>query len=318
MGRTLPPGMVLRTAQPSDARAIADLVTAVDRSFGLGPWVTEADVREDLEDPDLALGTDTWLVEDADGIVGYSEIWNTRRADAEALEAQGWVLPSRRGLGLGTFLVDRFERAAVAAAPSLERRPLLVRTYFTAEDDAARALFAARGYELVRHFFHMSVDLDAVSADPPDVPDGLTLRALDPGTDGRAVHELIEHAFSEHWNWTAMTFENFWRRIAGRDDFDPSLNLLAFEGERLVGAALNVIKLGEGWVNDLGVHRDARGRGIGELMLRHSLALFKSRGLQKAALGVDASNATGAVRLYERVGMNVVRRFDTYDKELDV
>lgn len=310
--------MVLRAARPSDAGAIAELITAVDRSFGLGPWIAEADVREDLEDPDLQLATDTWLVEGSEGIVGYSEIWNTRREDAEALEAQGWVLPSRRGLGVGTFLVDRFEDAAIAAAPSLERRPLLVRTYFTAEDDAARALFAARGYELVRHFFHMSVDLEEISAGPPDVPAGTSLRALDPHIDARELHDLIEHAFSQHWSWTPMTFENFWRRIAGRDDFDPSLNLLAFEGGRIVGAALNVIKLGEGWVNDLGVHRDARGRGIGELLLRHSFALFRSRGLQRAALGVDASNATGALRLYEKVGMNVVRRFDTYDKELEV
>jgi ribosomal protein S18 acetylase RimI-like enzyme len=57
-----------------------------------------------------------------------------------------------------------------------------------------------------------------------------------------------------------------------------------------------------------------RGRGIGELLLRHTFTRFKDKGWTKVGLGVDSSNATGAVRLYERVGMNVTRQFDAYEK----
>ena len=43
-------------------------------------------------------------------------------------------------------------------------------------------------------------------------------------------------------------------------------------------------------------------------------ALFAERGKRSAGLGVDAENTTGAVALYERVGMHVVRRSDTWER----
>ena len=56
------------------------------------------------------------------------------------------------------------------------------------------------------------------------------------------------------------------------------------------------------------------GGGLGEALLRESFALFAERGKRAAGLGVDAENTTGAVALYERVGMHVVRRSDTWER----
>ena len=44
----------------------------------------------------------------------------------------------------------------------------------------------------------------------------------------------------------------------------------------------------------------------------HPLAV-PARGLPEVRLGVDAQNPTGAVRLYESVGMSAVRAYDTFD-----
>jgi ribosomal protein S18 acetylase RimI-like enzyme len=41
-----------------------------------------------------------------------------------------------------------------------------------------------------------------------------------------------------------------------------------------------------------------------------------ARGLRKVRLGVDAENPTGATRLYERAGMRVLRRSNTWEREL--
>jgi ribosomal protein S18 acetylase RimI-like enzyme len=38
--------------------------------------------------------------------------------------------------------------------------------------------------------------------------------------------------------------------------------------------------------------------------------------MKSVGLGVDASNQTGATRLYRKAGMNVVSEFVTFDKEL--
>lgn len=318
VGRILPQGYTVRHAETSDARALAALINSVDESLGSTPWVTEADIVEDYGDPDLDVAAHTWVVERGSRVAAYAELWKVADEDHEPVDAQGWVAPTDRGRGLGTFLVDTYENAALERARSVGRKRILLRSYFPGPDDAARAVFAGRGYSLVRHFWHMWIDLNAVSPAPPPVPAGLTLRTLDADADARALHEMIMAAFEGHWGWTPASFENFWRRVSGREDFDPTLSLLVFERDRLIAASINVLKLGEGWVNELGVLKEARGRGIGELLLRHSFALFKRRGLPAAALGVDAGNETGAVRLYERVGMRSIRSFDSYEKEIPV
>lgn len=66
-----------------------------------------------------------------------------------------------------------------------------------------------------------------------------------------------------------------------------------------------------GWVSILGVRPPWRGRGLGLALLRHA---FREIGRPTVRLGVDAENVSGAVRLYERAGMRVERRFDTYEK----
>jgi ribosomal protein S18 acetylase RimI-like enzyme len=69
-----------------------------------------------------------------------------------------------------------------------------------------------------------------------------------------------------------------------------------------------------GWVEVLGVGRPWRGRGLGLALLRHAFVEFAARGATRVGLGVDAENTTGAVRLYERAGMQPVRRQDVYEK----
>ena len=45
-------------------------------------------------------------------------------------------------------------------------------------------------------------------------------------------------------------------------------------------------------------------------------AEFYRRGQPKVGLGVDASNLTGALRVYERAGMHVARQNNIFEKEL--
>jgi ribosomal protein S18 acetylase RimI-like enzyme len=59
-----------------------------------------------------------------------------------------------------------------------------------------------------------------------------------------------------------------------------------------------------------------RRRGLGEALLRSAFDALHARGFRRAGLGVDAENATGAVALYERAGMHVVRRADNWVLDL--
>jgi mycothiol synthase len=66
----------------------------------------------------------------------------------------------------------------------------------------------------------------------------------------------------------------------------------------------------------LGVRPRWRRRGLGLALLRHTFTEYHRRGHTRVGLGVDAENVSGAVRLYERAGMRVVRRHDTYERPL--
>jgi ribosomal protein S18 acetylase RimI-like enzyme len=50
-------------------------------------------------------------------------------------------------------------------------------------------------------------------------------------------------------------------------------------------------------------------------LLKQAFSAFYARGQKRAALGVDATNLTGALHLYERAGMRVFRQFDNFEKE---
>ena len=69
-------------------------------------------------------------------------------------------------------------------------------------------------------------------------------------------------------------------------------------------------------MNLLGVRPSSRRRGLGLALLRHSFRELRARGVDTVGLCVDASNPTGATRLYERAGMRVMFQADVYSKEL--
>jgi ribosomal protein S18 acetylase RimI-like enzyme len=98
--------------------------------------------------------------------------------------------------------------------------------------------------------------------------------------------------------------------------YDPSLWLLATDGDEAVGALSGVVWGDRGWVGELGVRKPWRGRGIASALLQRAFATFAARELPRVMLNVDAANPTGAVRLYERLGMRTVRGWDVYEKRV--
>jgi ribosomal protein S18 acetylase RimI-like enzyme len=57
-----------------------------------------------------------------------------------------------------------------------------------------------------------------------------------------------------------------------------------------------------GWLQHVSVRRPWRRRGLAAALIAESLRALRDRGLAEAALGVDAENTTGALRLYESLG----------------
>lgn len=182
-------------------------------------------------------------------------------------------------------------------------------------DEAAARLLAARGYSFARRFRHMEIELVA-PPETPDPPAGISLLPLDPNGDVRAVHHVLEDAFRDHWDFAPTSFEDFVDRSAGDGGYDPALWIVALDGGHTVGVLTASAHRDRGWINEIGVLRSHRGRGIASALLVTSFAGFWARGLRRVRLNVDSENTSGAVSLYERVGMRTVNSYDLWARTL--
>jgi ribosomal protein S18 acetylase RimI-like enzyme len=70
------------------------------------------------------------------------------------------------------------------------------------------------------------------------------------------------------------------------------------------------------YVYDLGVRPAWRRRGVALALLHHTFSEFRRRGFAAAELDVDSESLTGALRVYERAGMHVIRQELSYEKVL--
>jgi predicted acetyltransferase len=71
---------------------------------------------------------------------------------------------------------------------------------------------------------------------------------------------------------------------------------------------------GEGWIDKVAVKATHRNRGIARALLLHSFREAWHRGERVSGLSTDSR--TGALTLYEKVGMTVRRSYTSYAKDL--
>ncbi len=316
-----PRGYTVRPATWNDLAGVAELFLRADTADWGEADVTEMVIRHDWDDPNLDLATDTWLVsEEAPGgagaanLVAYAFVLSVD--SHRQLQAWGVVDPSHRGRGLGSYLLDVMEaRAAEHAELAPAEGEVVFRPGAIAPDDAAHRLIEGRGYRLVRHFWRMEVLLPNEPAGPREIP-GIRLRPFRFGQDDRAMHAAVQESFAEHWGFVQRGFDEWAEHRFKESAFNPDLWFVAEEGSEVAGFLMGVEEEDKMWVGMLGVRSAWRKRGIGEALLRHAFAEFKRRGFDQVGLGVDAANETGATALYERVGMNVSRQYDVYEKRL--
>lgn len=307
MAPTLPDGYLLRRPRPDESAAVDRLNAACDAALGSGPSLTEDLLLSMWAQPGFELAADAWLVE-RDGVpVAFAQIWSD---EVDRPHAFVLVHPEHLGRGLGSALAELVERRAVERSPGRVR---LFSAVLTQDEPGAR-LLAARGYTWARRFWHMEVEL-APEPPEPTPPDGIAVRTLDADRDLRDAHRVLQEAFRDHWDHEPVRFERFVEEEVD-EGFDPSLWFLAFDGDELVGVLDGFAHSELGWVGELGVLRSHRGRGIAAALLRASFAAFARRGLTRVRLNVDSDNPTGAVALYERVGMRAVSSYDLWEVRL--
>jgi mycothiol synthase len=262
---------------------------------------------------------------DAAEIVAWLQNEELKPDWLRVLEIEGRVV------GYGDIQIEGDDLALDVAAPDhwqaffewaeeRARAENLIRTrvYLPAGHEA-ESLAERRGYRLWRSSYTMNMGLGDAVPEAPRAPGGIALRLYE-DEDEEPLRAAINETFVDdpfHHEMTSSHFREFFLRKRG---FDPSLWQLAWEGPQLAGFVLAFPERpGEedlGWVEVLGVRGPWRRRGLGEALLRWAIVELHGRGLRRVGLGVDAENESGALSLYERVGMNVVRQGNNWVLDL--
>ena len=231
-----------------------------------------------------------------DELVACAEIYRGR--------GEGDVRPSHRGRGIGAALLGWIEgRARELASTQVGQAK-------TDANTAARELFLANGYEPSWTSWMIRIGLDEPPP-PPEAPPGIAIRAYR-ASDAREVHRVIDAAFTEWEGRDPEPYEVWAPQIIAHPAFRPELSPLALDGDEIVGVVISYDfpELGEGWIQQLATRATHRRRGIARALLRTSFGWFYEAGRRVA--GVATDSRTGALGLYEKVGMHVERQYTRY------
>jgi mycothiol synthase len=260
-----------------------------------------------------------------DQLVGYTWVdWVDTTDGLREYRLGGYVQPDWQRRGIGTALLawgEQHSREHAGAHPS--ERPSGFGSWASEKRVAKAALLTKHGYTQVRWFFDMlRPDLEGI--DIPPLPEGLEIRPV--GGDEAAWRELFAadvEAFLDHWGGFAADEAHFQEWI--RDSsFDPSLYVVAWDGEQIAGGVENAIYAKDneafnrrrGWLDSVFVRRPWRRRGLGAALVARSLVRLREAGMSEAMLGVDSANPTGALGLYERAGFKVHTRSQAFRKPM--
>ena len=296
--------LTIRQQGSDDSAAALELLNRVPLQLYGEPEFSEEQMDVWLRDANV----EQWVAEDGNGtIVGSVGLGFHDEGQRVFLGATGdpEVMPS-----LFEFGEARARERGAADA--------VARTRVEA-GDPARSLWEEAGYRIIRHWFQMAIDLGG-DQEEPAWPEGVRPREFVPGQDDRAVYDADMEAFADHWGFTPMAYDRWRLWTIERPSFEPGLWVLADAGGEIVGFSINEPHRsgvrGVARVAGLGVLRPWRKRGVGLALLRESFRVMRDAGFAEARLEVDAASPTGAVRLYERAGMHVIRTHVTYEKPL--
>ncbi|HEU4567314.1 MAG TPA: GNAT family N-acetyltransferase [Marmoricola sp.] len=333
---TLPDGWTARSPGLDDLPRLLELRSADKR-----PWTGSGRVDEEAVAAEIA-GLKSW----------------TRRqrvaVDPEG-QVRAWATAHDRAAGrtMVHLYVDRSLAGAADVAAALyawleqQGREIAVRRGLPgtqldaspfADDTAQREWLDAAGYRLMRTWLQMTRPVKPEEAEPGALPgprEGVTIRrvathenGLPVAADLQTVHQMLEESFEDHFNSYRESFPEFVQRLREEPGHRWDHWWLAYvdvDGVDLPAGALvsSVLQAGasgkEGsYVDYIGVHRRARGRGVAKSLLFTVIRDAASRGRDRVGLEVDADSPTGADGLYESLGWATDYATESWHKDISV
>jgi ribosomal protein S18 acetylase RimI-like enzyme len=192
-----------------------------------------------------------------------------------------------------------------------------------ADDERQHRLLAAAGFEKVRSWWQMRRSVTPGEAGLVDDParwerDGVVVRLAEGDDDLRAVHDVLEAAFADHFNSKPETFDEFLFRLREEPGHRWDHWWLAEVDGTPAGALVGAESGSGSYVAYIGVVEAARGRGVAKGLLRTVIADAAVRGRDHVDLEVDADSPTGAERLYRALGWETSYVTESWHRDVSI
>jgi len=276
----------------ADAEAVYQ-VMALQEQEDVGKVEIElADIVGDWQKPSFDVAASTVGVFDADRLVAYAEVNKSGRGDAA-------VAPAYRRRGIGTALAGWMPIRTRALGGQVIGSPV-------PQGSSGDRLLEQLGWKIRWTSWVLNLPEGAQIEERP-LPDGYTVREATP-EEYPAVHLVKEDAFLEWSERDREPYDDFLATTVLRPGFEPWHFRVVTDGTgEVVGTAL-IQMFGEttveAFINLLAVRHDQRHQGLAQALLVDAFAQGREHGAHRLALSTDSR--TGALGLYEKVGMEVV------------
>lgn len=317
---------IIRPAIMDDAATMADLLNACNMELYGEAVMTEELQRREWDFPEFDLATSSLAFFTHEGqMIAYAEVLDFSSIPVRP-RLWGEVHPDYRGRGIGTYLLTWAEKLAHRV---FDKVPADARVIFTVgaerKNPYPRDLFEAHGYIATGQAWQkMLIELTDDMPQNPPAPAGLHWASMTDINDPRKVFTAHKEAFRDHRGFVDEDFEVAFTRwqhwMLDEKTYDPTLWYFLMDGDTIAGYSLNWLeneeKPEEGYVAQLGVVPAYRKRGAGKAVLLKAFHELWQRGKRKVSLFVDGSSLTGANQLYMGAGMQPVRFYETYEKEM--
>ncbi|MGA8978237.1 MAG: GNAT family N-acetyltransferase, partial [Pedococcus sp.] len=277
----LPDGLLSRPLEPSDARAVFELFAASELADTGEVAVELEDIEGDWQRPSFDLAQESIGVFDGSRLVAAADIYKTRRAEAT-------VHPDHRGRGIGTWLAHWVEDCSRRRGGNLVGQTVPV-------DSSAERLYQSLGYREGWRAWILVIP-PGVDIRPQALPPGYTLRDLVVGEDAQVAYQLVEDAFNEWPDRQPSSFDDWAANTIRRPRFEPGqIRFVVDDAGNPVGMAFTIVADGCGYVAQLAVRADRRGKGLARALLVDAFERARAHGATRCELSTDSR--TGALPL---------------------
>ena len=302
----------IRNYRSSDFEDYFKLLLEINNHDQAGGFISKQNLAEALGHPSFQPDKNLFVAEWGGSIIGYASVFLEPGIQRAILECM--IHPSHRRHGVATVLLREVSRHA-GEAGSMRMQVCIAQNNLP-----AKKLASHLGFEFIRYFRELRLDLDA--AQLPDLePSDYIIRSLRPD-EAEILTQLQNRAFADSWGFNPNTADEIAYRI-NLSSCSPKNILMAYLKNRPIGYCWTRIMIEEkttadrmkGEIHMLGVDPEFRNKGIGRNVLLAGLAELKSRGVTIVELTADGTDVV-ALGLYKSVGFQVCSRIEWFEKKL--